>query len=378
MKMQKQLRVAILFSNYGPYHFARVNAFHTLYTESGIQCVAIELARIDADYAWKAAVEQSDCPFLTVIQDQPLQSVKISQLIPAVWNALFNSNPDVVAIAGYSQPGMLAALSWSRWHRKPAILLSASKEDDALRGGLKEQVKRLLVNQYQAALVGGQPQKRYLLKLGMPDKRVFTGYNVVGNDKFHPNRLRSLPNPIKAPFFLSINRFIEKKNLPNLITAYAAYAHQTPAPWDLVLCGDGELRSQIEQQIQALGLGDRIHLPGFLQQSELMPYFAHANCFIHASYQEQWGLVVNEAMAAGLPVLVSNRCGCYEDLIIEGVNGWGFDPSSVEQMQQLMSKMSADEKHAKTMGNAALNHIQNFSPSYFAQGLYQAVESVLR
>ncbi|BAU11424.1 glycosyltransferase [Leptolyngbya sp. NIES-3755] len=374
--MQEQLKIAILFSSYGPYHFARVNRFHALCTESGMQCVGIELARADADYAWEATVEQSDCPFVTVIQDQPLQSVKVSRLVPSVCSVLSKVNPDVVAIAGYFQPGMLAALGWSRWHRKPAILLSASKEDDAPRQGLKEQIKQHLVNYYQAALVGGQPQKRYLLKLKMPSDVIFTGYNVVGNDVFHPDRLRSLPNPIKAPFFLSINRFIEKKNLPNLITAYAAYVQQAANPWDLVLCGDGELRPQLEQQIDELGLSDRIHLPGFLQQDELMPYFAHAHCFIHASYQEQWGLVVNEAMAAGLPVLVSNRCGCFEDLVIEGVTGWGFDPDRVEQMQQLMTQISADEARVKIMGNAALAHIQKFSPSHFAQGLYQAVQSV--
>ncbi|MEP0916925.1 glycosyltransferase family 4 protein [Leptolyngbya sp. DQ-M1] len=370
--------VALLFTNYGPYHFARSNAAHQRFEQIGWQLHAIELARADQDYAWKAAVEQSDCPFITVIRDQPLQAITPNRLFQSVYNVLSQINPDVVAIAGYFQTGMLSALCWSRWHRKPAILLSASKEDDAARHGLKEQAKRLLVNQYQSALVGGQPQKRYLLKLGMPTQSVFTGYNVVGNDAFHPDRLRSLPNPIKAPFFLSINRFLEKKNLPNLITAYAAYAAQTSSSWDLVLCGDGELRPQIEQQIQALGLSDRVHLPGFLQQDELLPYFAHANCFVHASQQEQWGLVINEAMAAGLPVLVSNRCGCFEDLVIEGVNGWGFDPDNVEQMQQLMSKISSDPQLAETMGNAALKHIQNFSPRYFAQGLHQAVEYALK
>jgi 1,2-diacylglycerol 3-alpha-glucosyltransferase len=368
--------IAVLFNNYGPYHFARVNAFHHLHSKT-IQCVGIELARSEADYAWKASKEEADFPFVSVIPNRSLQAVRLHQLFAAVHQTLSQIDPDVVAIAGYFQPGMLAALSWSRLHRKPTILLSASKEDDAPRTGIKEQLKQRLVHQYQAALVGGQPQKRYLLKLGMPENQIFLGYNVVGNEAFHPDRLRSLPNPMQAPFFLSINRFVEKKNIPNLITAYAAYVKETSEPWDLVLCGDGALRPQIEAQIQALGLSDCVHLPGFLQQAELMPYFAHANCFIHASYQEQWGLVVNEAMAAGLPVLVSNRCGCFEDLVIEGENGWGFDPNSIEQMQQFMSKISSDVNYAKTMGNAALRHIQKFSPNYFAHGLHQAVESVL-
>jgi glycosyltransferase involved in cell wall biosynthesis len=147
--------------------------------------------------------------------------------------------------------------------------------------------------------------------------------------------------------------------------------------WDLVLCGDGELRSQLEAQITQAGIADYVHLPGFLQQNELLPYFAHGSCFIHTSIQEQWGLVVNEAMAAGLPVLVSNRCGCYEDLIIEGVNGFGFDPENVQQLTNLMVKMSSEEIDLHKMSDAALAHIQRFSPDYFAQGLTQAVKYAL-
>ena len=134
------------------------------------------------------------------------------------------------------------------------------------------------------------------------------------------------------------------------------------------------MRPQIEQQIKELGLQKFIHLPGFLQQEELLPYFAHASCFIHASTQEQWGLVVNEAMAAGLPVIVSNRCGCFEDLVIEGVNGFGFDPTNQQKLTDLMLKMSSGKVDLSVMGEASLQHIQKYSPDYFAQGLMKALE----
>jgi glycosyltransferase involved in cell wall biosynthesis len=273
---------------------------------------------------------------------------------------------------------MLSALVWSRWHQKPAIILSDTKENDAPRSWWREKLKSWIVKQYKSALVAGQPHKRYLMKLGMPAEAIFLGYDVVGNDVFHPGKIKSLPNPLKKPYFLAINRFVPKKNLSFLISSYAAYRQAVGAnTWDLVLCGDGQLRPQIEQQIAQLGLKEVIHLPGFLQQDELLPYFAHANCFIHASIQEQWGLVVNEAMAAGLPVLVSNRCGCFEDLIIEGVNGFGFDPENSQQLINLMLKVSSEEVDLANMGNAALKHIQKFSPDYFAQGLIQAVEYAL-
>jgi glycosyltransferase involved in cell wall biosynthesis len=242
----------------------------------------------------------------------------------------------------------------------------------------KEKIKKLIITSYQAALVGGNPHKRYLIKLGMPTDAIFLGYDVVGNDVFYPDQIKSLPSPLNKPFFLAINRFVHKKNLPFLLSAYADYRKLAGnQSWDLVLCGDGELRVQLEQQITNQAIQDYVHLPGFLQQQELLPYFAHASCFIHASIQEQWGLVVNEAMAAGLPVLVSNRCGCYEDLIIEGVNGFGFDPENPQQLTELMLKISSEKIDLQTMGNAALEHIQKFSPDYFAQGLIQAVNYAL-
>ncbi|NEO65818.1 MAG: glycosyltransferase, partial [Moorea sp. SIO4G2] len=90
-----------------------------------------------------------------------------------------------------------------------------------------------------------------------------------------------------------------------------------------------------------------------------------------------WGLVVNEAMAAGLPVLVSNRCGCFEDLVVEGINGFGFNPYDREQLTKLMFKVSSGEIDLDNISQAALQHIHKFSPEYFAQGLIKAVEYAL-
>ncbi len=83
-----------------------------------------------------------------------------------------------------------------------------------------------------------------------------------------------------------------------------------PEMWDLVLLGDGPLKPTLLKLISSLGLESCVHLPGFKQYDELPVYLGLAETFIHASTTEQWGLVVNEAMASGLPVLVSNRCGC--------------------------------------------------------------------
>ena len=373
-----QQKIAILFANYGPYHIARLASAYQAGKSRGWNVFGIELARYEKEYPWKTTREDINFEIYSAISDKPIEKSSFWEIIKHLYSTLAKSQSDIFVIAGYARPAMVAALFWCLWHGKPAILLSETKEDDAPRSWWIEKIKAWLITRYTSALVGGQPHKRYLIKLGMRPEAIFLGYNVVGNDTFHPSQIKSLSPPLDKPFFLAINRFVTKKNLPFLVSAYGAYRQLSgDKPWDLVLCGDGELRSQLEAEITKAGIADYVHLPGFLQQNELLPYFAHGSCFIHASIQEQWGLVVNEAMAAGLPVLVSNRCGCYEDLIIEGVNGFGFDPENVQQLTNLMVKMSSGEIDLHKMSDAALTHIQKFSPDYFAQGLTQAVEYAL-
>jgi glycosyltransferase involved in cell wall biosynthesis len=347
----------------------------SIFKKKKTEIVAIELAQSEEVYPWKTKRENYDFPIISVIRNKVLEKTSFFYLWLNLRHILNEVNPDVVAIAGYSEPGMLFTLFWCVWNNKPIILFADSKENDEFRSWWKEKLKSLIVNRCKAALVAGDIHKQYLTKLGIPSNAIFLGYDVVENQVFHPNKIRHCSSPLTKPYFLAINRFVTKKNLPLLISSYAKYRQQKgDLAWDLVLSGDGELRPQIEKQINELDLTKFVHLPGFLQQEELLPYFAHANCFIHASIQEQWGLVVNEAMAAGLPVIVSHRCGCFEDLVIEGVNGFGFDPEDQEALTQLMLKMSSKEVDLVAMGEASLQHIQKYSPDYFAQGLMQAVE----
>jgi len=368
------ITVAILFVNYGPYHLARLNCFQQHCQKLGWNAIGIEITRSGVNYNWQTTLNSS---VTSILGETSLTQVNSDQLVRLLWKKLLQLDIDIIAIAGYSRLSLLVALLWSKWHQKPVILLSDSKEDDETRYWYKEQFKSWIVKAYQAALVAGQPHQAYLEQLGMPSEAIFTGYDVVDNHYFHPDRIGHFPSPISKPYFLAINRFVPKKNLLFLLSSYAQYRNQaTATPWDLVLCGDGPLRDTIEQKIKELNLETSVHLTGFLQQEELLPYFANAQCFVHTSIQEQWGLVVNEAMAAGLPVLVSNRCGCFQDLVIEGKNGFGFDPTDSGQLAQQMLKMSSSDQELMEMGKAGLAHIQHFSIDCFAQSLIEAVKYV--
>lgn len=377
------MHIVIIFINIGSYHATRLQAAYKACEQKGWNLTAIQVTDDTLDHPWGDFISQLSIPVKTLLpvasQLYDTRKDTFSSVAGEVLNHYLNQlKPNVVFLPGWSFSVARVGLKWCHRCNALPILMSDSKEDDAPRFWWQEVIKSHIVKRYKAALVAGKPHKDYLIKLGMVPSAIFLGYDVVDNDTFHPDRIKHLANPLEKSYFLAINRFIPKKNLQFLISSYTAYRQLVGASaWDLVLCGEGDLRPQIEQQITQLGLQDHIHLPGFLKADEILLYFAHANCFIHASIQEQWGLVVNEAMAAGLPVLVSNRCGCFKDLVLEGINGFGFDPENHQELTQLLRKMSSKEVDLQAMGQASLDHVQKFSPSYFGKGLVQAVEYAL-
>jgi glycosyltransferase involved in cell wall biosynthesis len=114
-----------------------------------------------------------------------------------------------------------------------------------------------------------------------------------------------------------------------------------------------------------------IHLPGFKQYDELPLYYALAKAFVHASATEQWGLVVNEASASGLPVIVSNRCGCVPELVQD--NGFTFDPMNQRELASRLFEMaSLSDDERESLGHASRRIATNLGPNRFGEGLKRA------
>ena len=415
--------------------------------------VAIETSGADGTYAWDLIAGANGFERVTLFAHADAQKQPAREVSRRMVAALDKLHPRVVVVPGWADAAALAALQWCAHNRVPAVIMSESTAWDAQRRAWSEELKRRIVGLGSAALVGGTPHKEYIIQLGMPAERVFQGYDAVDNDYFaagaakirgqssglrspgsqHPASSIQHPAPVSglspqvsgfrsppsalchlpsSPFFLASARFVEKKNLPRLIQAYARYRElaqkseagnplpapsiqhpaascQLPAPvsglrsppsalWSLVLLGDGELRSSIFDLRSSLGLDAHVHLPGFKQYPDLPAYYAGAGAFIHASTTEQWGLVVNEAMASGLPVLVSNRCGCARDLVQDGINGFIFDPYNIEEMANRMFQVSGLKSQLSEFGSASARLIANWGPDRFAAGLNAAVECALR
>lgn len=433
------IKVASVIVNMVPYHHARWEAFAAIC--SG-ETHLVELTDRD-DFKVLEFSRDSAYRRHTLFPGQSGGEAPEGMMFAAMAKLMEKIRPDVLCVSGWGLPVSLAAMAWAAPRGIPIVMLSESNEFDETRIAWKEFVKRRLVSLCYAGVGGGGAQADYLVRLGLPKERVFTGYDVVDNEYFEKKtdqirnsgfRFQLSGLAASNPYFFACARFGKKKNIPGLVRAYAQYRAKMksePSGWeaarkttegsperapqsagadgvkseelqvnevvsrgsrvegidsvfslqssafDLVIAGDGELRAEIEAAIRDLGLIEHVHLVGAKGYHELPRYYANAAAFIHASTTEQWGLVVNEAMASGLPVLVSNRCGCVLDLVKEGENGWTFDPHDQEQMADLMLKMSSDEEARKRMGKRSQEIISEWGPSRFAAGVQSSTAAAL-
>jgi glycosyltransferase involved in cell wall biosynthesis len=376
--------VAVCFTNFGPYHLARLRALARALSDRGVRLVAIEVSGSQAIYPWQINRASEPFEWMTLFPDRVLEEVPRAQCFDATRRALDRLQPDVLGIVGYYRPESMAMLRWARSHDRPTVLMSESQAIDHPRVWWKEAIKRRRVRLFDAALVGGPSHRDYLVSLGMTPDRIALGYNAVDGDQFaaEARAFRDSPSgrvglPAR-PFFLAVNRFVAEKNLPRLIRAFARYRSESglAEPWDLVLCGDGPSASEVADAIDSSQLPGSIHRPGFLQAGELARWYAFASAFVHPSLSEPWGLVVNEAAACGLPLLVSNRAGCVETFVTEGKHSTGFriDGRDVEAMAEALHRIAnLPEMERAAMGRRAAEVAAAWGPDRFASGALEAI-----
>jgi 1,2-diacylglycerol 3-alpha-glucosyltransferase len=383
MSRSSERRIAVCFCHLGPYHRARLRA-----ASARAPLVAIEVCSVDQTHRQKRGPDPAAFDKVTLFDDADVNTRRHPAIRRRVAEGLAQLDPTVVVVPGWSHPAALAMLEWSSSRRRPAVLMSASTAHDARRRWWREAIKRRIVAIGSAGLAGGASQSAYLRALGMAEGTIFQGYDAVDNTYFaeQATRVRDMAEAERARlglperYFLASGRFIAEKNLRRLLDAYAHYRQWAGADaWHLVLLGDGELRAEVESRIARADLAGAVILPGFRQYDELPLYYGLAGAFVLASMSETWGLVINEAMASGLPVIVSERCGCASDLVQDGVNGFTFDPCDVEELAGLMHQVAAmPDGQRDEMAEAGHRIIADWGPERFADGLVQAVQVALR
>jgi 1,2-diacylglycerol 3-alpha-glucosyltransferase len=368
-------RIATIWSTYGPYHLARVAGLRAVYPESAVYCLSH--CESSDEYPFFNQQPQNH----VVIDRRPLTELRFVTSFFRTCKVLLELRPDAVLTCGYERAETLAAVIYSRFFRAKVILMLENQLDDSERRWLKEHLKAIYLKLFHGFMYGGDTHHNYLRRLNVPNSKGAYGYSCVDNDRLSEisaEHRKGSATPFAGDYFLCVARLIEKKNIPRLVKAFAKWrSNLAPeANWKLVIVGDGPERAAIEEIISKTGVGDSVVLRGEIGRiEEICRYYAFAKCFVLASHHnEQWGLVVNEAMACGLPVLVSEKCGCANSLVQDGKNGYKLRPESIEDIAEKLHKVYLARAQLVQMGEESKRIIAGYTPRQFALNVKSLLE----
>lgn len=251
----------------------------------------------------------------------------------SVLNSLWLEQPDVVVATGFS-----SAESWAAWifcivFRRNLMLTVDSSIYDQRSGLFKLVAKRIFLSASDAVLAYGTSSKKYIVSLGYSTKKIFTPFHSVDQSYYKPlSTIKQTRTSSSSHFtFLFVGRLAPEKNIDLLIDGFCRAFNQNVNDVSLHIIGDGPLRLNLETKLHQLN-DRRIRLLGSYSGELLCKHYLAANCLVLPSTYEPWGLVANESLCLGTPVIVSDRCGCKDDLVPEGSSSFVFKSNSIEHL----------------------------------------------
>jgi glycosyltransferase involved in cell wall biosynthesis len=358
------MRILILKDIASPY---RIPLFNELAARPAVDLRLVFLSRTDPrrNYAFDSDEFRFDWRVLPGTElHRGLHWVVFSR---GVRRALSRARPDVLIVGGWNQPAFWRAFLWARRTRTPLVLWVESTARDTRSGaGPLEAAKRFAVRSAAAFLVPGQAAAEYVESLGVARDRIAVAPNAVDLSIFEQRveEERARRHALRAErgledcVFLCVSRLSPEKGVDVLARAFAG------VPGQLVLVGDGpeleRIRSLAPPSVRVLG-----HVP----RDELTTWYAAADCFVMPSRSETWGMAMNEAAAAGLPLVASEAPGAGYDLIDEGVNGFRVPVEDVEGLREALQRVARDPAWREQARAATLERARAFTPEAWADAV---------
>lgn len=391
------MNVGILFADFGPYHAARIEALSNELPANKSKLFAYRFSETSVLYGWKP-VAPKNVDVITLAPESPRGLKEIFKMAISFRRELNKHQVKAVFLPTYYPLPNLLCFFAAKLAGCKTILMNESWYGTEKAGFIGRMAKHIIVRLFDAALVGGTRQMEYACGYGQNPSKVFLGYDVVDVNyytqeakKWKETSVDKLPIPnLPSRYFLNLGRFISKKNIEILIRAYAQFAKLHPSTSiALVLVGEGDeesnlrkialehhlpVRDGLDSKFKPTNGPEVVFYP-FQQVDKTPLFFARCEAFILPSIYEEWGLVVNEAMACGAPVIVSKNVGCAPNLVVEGENGFQFDPYDVNELALLMEKFFDDLTLANRLGESGAIYIRDWGPERFAEGAINALNS---
>jgi glycosyltransferase involved in cell wall biosynthesis len=288
-----------------------------------------------------------------------------------IWR-LGRIHPDVI-IAGELGANAAQATLYKWQHREARLVIWAtlSEHTEQGRGILREQLRRWILPRADAVLVNGASGARYVQRFGVPKERIFL---VPQTTEIQTFMCASLQRPVATARRLFFSgQLIERKGLVPFLQVLARWAQLHPGERvEFWLLGDGPQRTALARlplpgnvELRFLGTADYDRLPHFYAQAGILAF---------PTLADEWGMVVNEALATGMPVLGSVHSQAVEELVKDGENGWTFRPDHPEEMYGALDRaLTVSEEQLNRMRANARESIRRLTPEFVAERITEAI-----
>jgi glycosyltransferase involved in cell wall biosynthesis len=300
-------------------------------------------------------------------------------------------NPSILLIFGWKRYTHMRIMRYFKGKIPIVFRGDSTSIDDYDRTEISKFVRYTLLSwvykYVDFVLSPGSASDLYFKKSGLSDSRIIRAKHAVNNSYFSTFSIqdasaleglrKGLAIQENEVVFVFAGKFILKKNPLFLIDAFAELSSELNN-LRLILVGDGILKPEIQKKVNGLNpsIASRIVIMSFQDQNQMKVIYRLADIFILPSKgpEETWGLSVNEALASGIPVLVSSKCGCAYDLVIEGVNGYTFESDNKSDLKNKM-KILSDYSLRKYIASQTIHSIQDFSFNSFKKALDHIIDT---
>jgi glycosyltransferase involved in cell wall biosynthesis len=323
-----KLRVLILHNDLRVYWKRRLTFLRGFLKSRDIDLYVIELFGKGSPYAFDP-YDNKEVWWNCLFPDNKDNELSKSKIKDVLFAKLADINPDVIVAGSIVFYSGALGLRWAKNNNKKFIMFDDAKPSNVKRNAVVQRVKDAITNQIDALwLPSKNYEEEYASLYSKESIHFFYGYNCIDNDLFKFKQQKRFDNRK----IICVARLVPIKNLTNLLMAWKTVEDESDRD-TLVILGDGTLSVELVALRDELGL-KRVEFVGAIPNDLIPKYLFDSDAFILPSWSESWGLVVNEAMAAGLPVLLSNKVNAAETLLVDGINGYSFSPADVKVMSE--------------------------------------------
>jgi len=376
-----QRRLTLITEIIAPY---RIPVFNALSAAGDIDLSVIFLAETDSSRRQWRVYKEEICFAYQVLPAWRRRVAGYNILLNREMCAVLDRlRPEVVVCGGYNYLASWQALRWANRRRIPFMLWSESNARDMRsQFAIVEALKKRFLNGCNGFVVPGRASLEYLRELGVGDRPIFIAPNAVDVDFFSRSSRWARENAadvrrrkgLPERYFLYVGRLVAEKGVFELLEAYVKLGADALGATGLVFVGDGVVRRHLEAKAREKGHG-QVRFFGFAQREDLAEFYGLAEALVLPTYSDPWGLVVNEAMACALPVIVSKAAGCVEDLVEEGWNGFVVPPRDVFALSTAMRALHDSTVLRDQMSLRSAERTRANSPKAWAQGMAQAAKA---